>query len=64
MAFLLQKNDVSESNPLIIRLRFQRILQLINDPYLKLKGLCDLADSSIIIQDYSDQAQSDSGQYF
>ena len=52
MALLLQRNDVSKSNPVIIRLRFQ-VLQLINDPYLKLKGLCNLADSSIIIHDYS-----------
>ena len=52
MASLLQRNDVSKSNPVIIRLRFQ-VIQLINDPYLKLKGFCNLADSSIIIHDYS-----------
>ena len=52
LASLLYRNDASKSNPVIFRLRFQ-VLQLVNDPYLKLKGLCNLADSLIIIHDYN-----------
>jgi tetratricopeptide (TPR) repeat protein len=43
MAFLLRRNEISDSNPLVIGL-LHRILHLINDPYVKLMGLCDLAD--------------------
>jgi len=43
MAFLLRRNEISDSNTLVIGLTY-RILQLINDPYVKFTGLCDLAD--------------------
>jgi hypothetical protein len=43
LAFLLRRNDLANSNPLVIGL-MHRILQMVNDPYIKLTGLCDLAD--------------------
>lgn len=43
MAFLLRRDEISDTNPLVIGL-MHRIIQLINDPYVKLMGLCDLAD--------------------
>ena len=43
MAFLLRKNDLSNSSQHIIGL-VHRILLMINDPYIRLTGLCDLAD--------------------
>ena len=38
MAFLLRRNEISDSNPLVIGLMY-RILQLINDPYVRLYGI-------------------------
>jgi tetratricopeptide (TPR) repeat protein len=51
MAVLLQRNENSTSNPLMIVLIF-RFLQLINDPYLELAGLCNLAETYIKLQDF------------
>ncbi len=51
MAFLLQRNEHSTSNPQMIVLIF-RFLQLINDPYVEFTGLCNLADTYIKIGDY------------
>jgi hypothetical protein len=51
MAFLLQRNEHSTSNPLMIVLIF-RFLQLINDPYIELAGLCNLADTYIKLRDF------------
>ena len=51
MAFLLQRNEHSTSNPLMIVLIF-RYLQLINDPYMELSGMCNLADTYIKLHDY------------
>ncbi|MCX6684526.1 MAG: hypothetical protein NTZ37_07360 [Methanoregula sp.] len=46
MTFLLKRNEYSTSNPVMINLIFY-FLQLINDTYVKLTGLCNLAASSI-----------------
>ena len=43
MAFLLRRNNLSNSSPEVIDLIHQ-VLLLINDPYVRLTGLCDLAD--------------------
>jgi hypothetical protein len=43
MAFLLRRNDLSNSTPHTIEL-IHRVLQMINDPYVRLTGLCDLAE--------------------
>jgi hypothetical protein len=43
MAFLLRRNEISDSDPFVIGL-MHRILHLIHDPYVKLMGFCDLAD--------------------
>jgi hypothetical protein len=51
MASLLQRNVHSTSNPHMIVLIF-RFLQLINDPYMELAGLCNLADTYIRIRDF------------
>ena len=51
MASLLQRNVHSTSNPHMIVLIF-RFLQLINDPYMELAGLCNLADTYIKIRDF------------
>ncbi len=51
MAFLLQRNEHSKSNPQMIVLIF-RFLQLINDPYTELTGLCNLAETYIKLRDY------------
>jgi hypothetical protein len=51
MASLLQRNEHSTSNPQLIVLIF-RFLQLINDPYMELTGLCNLADTYIKIEDF------------
>ena len=51
MAFLLQKDRHSASNPLMIGLIF-RFLQLINNVYIRLTGLCSLAESSIRLSEY------------
>lgn len=50
MAFLLQRNEHSTSNPLMIVLIF-RFLQLINDPYMELSGMCNLAETYIKLHD-------------
>jgi tetratricopeptide (TPR) repeat protein len=55
MAFLLQRNEHSTSNPLMIVLIF-RFLQLINDPYMELSGMCNLAETYIKLHDF-DHAQ-------
>jgi len=51
MAVLLQRNEHSTSNPLMIVLIF-RFLQLINDPYMELAGLCNLAETYIKLRDF------------
>jgi hypothetical protein len=51
MVFLLQRNEFSTSNPVMINLIFY-FLQLINDTYIKLTGLCNLADSSIKLHEF------------
>ncbi len=51
MAFLLQRNEHSTSNPLMIVLIF-RYLQLINDPYMELSGMCNLAETYIKLHDF------------
>jgi tetratricopeptide (TPR) repeat protein len=51
MAYLLQRNEHSTSNPLMIVLIF-RFLQLINDPYTELSGMCNLAETYIKIHDF------------
>ncbi len=50
MAYLLQRNRNATSNPLMIGLIF-RFLQLINNVYVRLSGLCNLAESSIKLSD-------------
>jgi hypothetical protein len=55
MAFLLRRNDLSNSHPLVIGL-MHRILQMVNDPYIRLTGLCDLADLLVRLRK-TDQAQ-------
>jgi tetratricopeptide (TPR) repeat protein len=51
MAFLLQRNEHSTSNPLMIVLIF-RFLQLIIDPYMELSGMCNLAETYIKLHDF------------
>jgi hypothetical protein len=51
MASLLQRNEHSTSNPHMIVLIF-RFLQLINDPYMELAGLCNLADTYIKVRNF------------
>jgi tetratricopeptide (TPR) repeat protein len=55
MTFLLRRNANSTSNPVMIKLLFY-FIQLINDTYVKLTGLCNLADSSIKLHEF-DRAQ-------
>ncbi len=55
MAFLLRRNDLSNSQPLVIGL-MHRILQMVNDPYIRLTGLCDLADLLVKLRK-TEQAQ-------
>lgn len=45
MAYLLQRNERARSNPVIINL-INRVLHLIQDPYNRLTGLSNLADSA------------------
>ena len=52
MTILLQRNQHATSNPQMIVLIF-RFLQLINDPYMKLTGLCNLADTYIKLHDFN-----------
>ncbi|MFA5347097.1 MAG: hypothetical protein WC294_03085 [Methanoregula sp.] len=56
MAYLLQRDRRSTSNPLMISLIF-RFLQLINNVYFRLTGLCSLAESSIKLSEF-DRAQA------
>ena len=56
MAFLLQRNEHSTSNPLMIVLIFR--YPVINDPYMELSGMCNLADTYIKLHDY-DHAPGD-----
>jgi hypothetical protein len=51
MAYLLQRDRHSASNPLMISLIF-RFLQLINNPFIRLSGLCSLAESAIKLSDF------------
>jgi len=50
MAYLLQRNRNATSNQVMIGLIF-RFLQLINNVYVRLSGLCNLAESSIKLSD-------------
>jgi hypothetical protein len=43
MAFLLRRNELAHSSPQVIAL-IHKVLLLIYDPYIRLTGLCDLAD--------------------
>jgi len=43
MAFLLRRNELVHSSPEVIAL-IHKVLLLIYDPYVRLTGLCDLAD--------------------
>jgi hypothetical protein len=43
MAFLLMRDSASNTNPVVITIA-DRMLQMIDDPYTRLSGLCDLAD--------------------
>ena len=53
MAYLLQKNDASKSNPVMSRL-IAAILQLITNPFIRLTGLSSLAESLIQRNDFTD----------
>ena len=55
MAFLLKRNVYSTSNPVMINLIFY-FLKLINDTYIRLTGLCNLAESFIKLHE-SDRAK-------
>jgi hypothetical protein len=50
MVYLLRRNNLSNSSPEIIDL-IHRVLLLINDPYIRLTGLCDLADLLMRMRD-------------
>jgi len=52
ITFLLQKNDQSKINPKIIELKSQ-VVQRINNSYVKLSGLCNLADLLIRLGNFS-----------
>ncbi|MDO9326625.1 MAG: hypothetical protein Q7T80_16870, partial [Methanoregula sp.] len=45
LAYLLQRNEQARSNPVVINLIY-RVLHLIQDPYNRLTGLSNLADSA------------------
>jgi hypothetical protein len=51
MTFLLKRNVYSTSNPVIINLIFH-FLQLIHDTYIRLTGLCNLAESFIKLHEF------------
>lgn len=53
MAFLLRRNEIAHSSPEVIEL-IHKILLLIYDPYVKLTGLCDLADLLTRLQKIDD----------
>ena len=55
MAYLLRRNERGKSNQVILKIRY-RILRMISDPYIKLRGLCKLADLLIKIH-HKSQAQ-------
>ena len=50
LAFLIQLNSRSKLNPVLIVLEC-RLLKKISDPYIKLQGMCNLADTCIKLQD-------------
>ncbi|MEN6442688.1 MAG: hypothetical protein WC391_00640 [Methanoregula sp.] len=50
LAFLIQINPHSKLNPVLIDLKYQ-LLKKISDPYIKLNGMCNLADTCIRLQD-------------
>ena len=56
MAYLLQRDRHASSNPLMISLIF-RFLQLINNVFIRLSGLCSLAESAIKLSEF-DRAQA------
>jgi hypothetical protein len=51
MAYLLQRDRHSASNPLMISLIF-RFLRLINNVFIRLSGLCSLAESAIKLSEF------------
>jgi hypothetical protein len=51
MAYLLQRDRHSASNPLMINLIF-RFLQLIQNVFIRLTGLCSLAESAIKLSEF------------
>ena len=50
MAYILQRNERGKSNPVVLKIRC-RVLRMISDPYIKLRGLCKLAD--LLIKTYN-----------
>jgi tetratricopeptide (TPR) repeat protein len=52
MAYLLQKSDMAKEDPDVLGL-ISRILQMIDDPFVRLSGLTGLAESLIRLQDIS-----------
>jgi len=50
LAFLIQVNSRLKSNSVLIDLEC-KLLKNINDPYIKLNGMCNLADTCIKLQD-------------
>ncbi|MGB9177346.1 MAG: hypothetical protein WCB46_11530 [Methanoregula sp.] len=52
MAYLLQKSNMAKEDPDILGL-ISRILQMIDDPFIRLSGLAGLAESLIQLQDIS-----------
>jgi len=48
MAYLLRRNERGKSSPVVLKIR-SRVLWMISDPYIKLRGLCKLADLLIKI---------------
>jgi hypothetical protein len=51
MTFLLKRNAYSTSNPVMVNLIFY-FLQLIHDTYIRLTGLCNLAESFIKLHEF------------
>jgi tetratricopeptide (TPR) repeat protein len=52
MAYLLQRSDMAKEDPDVLDL-ISRILQMIDDPFIRLSGLAGLAESLIRLQDIS-----------
>ena len=51
MTFLLKRNVYSTSNPIMVNLIFY-FLQLIHDTYIRLTGLCNLAESFLKLHEF------------